>query len=73
MSEDAKEQHQEQPSVSERSPDLAEGCCTIAVAAPERVRGRPFPPGVSGNPAGPMGIGPRPGRDDKPPLAIRER
>src|SRR5262249_55444794 len=49
---DTIEQHQDQPPVGERSPELAEGCCPVAVAAPERVRGRPFPPGVSGNPAG---------------------
>src|SRR6516162_10640502 len=49
---DTIEQHQEQPSVSEGSLEPADGCCPIAVAAPERVRGRPFPPGVSGNPAG---------------------
>ena len=49
---DTIEQHQEQPSVSEGSPELADGCCPVAVVASERVRGRPFPPGVSGNPAG---------------------
>ena len=49
---DTIEQHQEQTSVSEGSLEPADGCCPIAVAAPERVRGRPFPPGVSGNPAG---------------------
>ena len=49
---DTIEQHQQQPPEGERSPELAEGCCPVAVAAPERVRGRPFPPGVSGNPAG---------------------
>ena len=49
---DTIEQHQEQPSVSEGSPEPADGCCPVAVAASERVRGRPFPPGVSGNPAG---------------------
>jgi len=52
MSEDANEQHQEQPPAGGRPPGLADGCCPVAVAAPERVRGRPFPPGVSGNPAG---------------------
>ena len=49
---DTIEQYQEQPSVSEGSPELADGCCPVAVVASERVRGRPFPPGVSGNPAG---------------------
>jgi hypothetical protein len=49
---DTIEQHQGQPSVSERSLEPADGCCPVAVAAPEKVRGRPFPPGVSGNPAG---------------------
>ena len=49
---DTIEQHQEQPPAGEGSPELAEGCCPVAVAAPERVRGRPFPPGLSGKPAG---------------------
>ena len=52
MIEDANEQHREQPPAGERSPELAGGCCPVAVTAPERVRGRPFRPGVSGNLAG---------------------
>ena len=51
---DTIEQHQEQPSVGERSPELAEGCCPIAVAAPERVRGRAC--GQAENPAMEIGI-----------------
>ena len=65
---DTIEQHQEQPPAGERSPELPEGCYRIAVAAPERVRGRPFPPGVSGNPAGRLRQNPKTHRR----LSLRE-
>jgi hypothetical protein len=45
---DTIEQHQEQPPAGERSPELADGCCPVAVAAPNETCAeahRPLPRG----------------------------